>query len=95
MCSILTSRFAIAYEIALVRYTIAQGHPATAASSVVVPLLQSATSAARSTSNDAERTSGYGTSSARNWIVGATLSTTLRPGRRRSSSRATATKSLR
>ena len=39
-----------------VRYATTSGQPATAASSVVVPLLHSAASAARSSVNDAERT---------------------------------------
>ena len=60
MCGIFTSRRATAYVDALVRYATTSGQPATAASSVVVPLLHIAASAARSTVNDAECTSGNG-----------------------------------
>ena len=95
MCGMLTSRLAISYVMRLVLYTTAHGQPATAASSVVVPLLQSATSAARSTSKDCARTIGNGTCDASSWIVGATLTTTSSPGRRCCNSRATASNACR
>ena len=86
-----TSRRAAAYVMALVRYATTSGQPATAASSVVVPLLHIAASAARSTVNDAECTSGNGQRSGGIVTCGAALTTTLSDGSRRCSSRAVST----
>src|SRR4051812_43243643 len=86
-----TSLLAAAYVILLVRYATTRGQSATAASSVVVPLLHIAASAARSTANDADRTNGYGQRSAGIETWGAALTTTLSAGSRRCSSRAVST----
>jgi hypothetical protein len=73
----------MAYVTRFVRYPTASGHPATAASSVEVPLLQNAASAARSTSNDAPRTVGKGHALASISMPGATLTMTRKPATRR------------
>ena len=70
----------------LVRYATAKGHPATAASRVVVPLLHNAASAARSTTNDADGTTGYGHRTGSSWIPGAALTITWIRGTRRATS---------
>src|SRR5688500_17198026 len=95
MRGIFTTRRAIAYVHRLVRYATTSGHPATAASSVVVPLLHNAASAARSTANDADGTRGYGQRSGSIMTDGAALTTTRSPGRRASRTRAVRTKSSR
>src|SRR5688572_8602522 len=60
MYGIFTSRRAAAYVSGCVRYATTCGQPATDASSVVVPLLHIAASAARRIWNDASRTIGNG-----------------------------------